>query len=569
MRTVYVFTFIFIFIFLGFHEAMCQWSSSGANIFNTNTGNVGIGNSTPSTLLHVAKSMTEPTITVQNLGGAGGATYTMTDNISGANWKFKATNSGGFKIRDHANGLDVFVIEPGSSANAIYIKGGGNVGIGTSSPHNSAVVEMSSTTKGVLLPRLTFDQRNAITSPADGLMVFCTDCGSDGALSVYSNSQWRTYLPCNASASSEGSDSVSPGQIIWDWNEVPGAEGYKWNTSNSYSTAIDMGILTSKTETGIACNNTYTRYVWTYNSCGISEPVLLSETVPSSAPVSPAESTHVPAQTSVVWNWNTVSGATGYKWNTVNDPGSATDLGTLTAKTETGLVCDSLYTRFAWAYNGCGNSVSVTLTQSTLGCWICGDSLTIDHVAGTVAPVSKTVTYGTVTNVPGETAKCWITSNLGADHQATAVNDATEESAGWYWQFNRMQGYKNDGVTVTPAWTITSIDEDSDWISANDPCSLELGNGWRLPTYTEWTNVDASDNWTDWNGPWSSVLKLHAAGYLQPASGAISLRGSSGYSWSSSQINTSNARYLYFLSSNCFIDFYEKAFGANSRCIRD
>ncbi len=77
----------------------------------------------------------------------------------------------------------------------------------------------------------------------------------------------------------------------------------------------------------------------------------------------------------------------------------------------------------------------------------CGSSLTINHVAGVVAPVTKTVTYGTVTNIPGETSKCWITSNLGADHQATAINDATEASAGWYWQFNRKQGYKHDGTT--------------------------------------------------------------------------------------------------------------------------
>jgi hypothetical protein len=62
--------------------------------------------------------------------------------------------------------------------------------------------------------------------------------------------------------------------------------------------------------------------------------------------------------------------------------------------------------------------------------FICGSSLTISHVAGAVAPVNKTVTYGTVTNIPGETSKCWITSNLGADHQATAVSDATEPSAG-------------------------------------------------------------------------------------------------------------------------------------------
>lgn len=72
----------------------------------------------------------------------------------------------------------------------------------------------------------------------------------------------------------------------------------------------------------------------------------------------------------------------------------------------------------------------------------CGDLITVNHVAGTVAPVNKTVTYGTVTGIAGTDEKCWITSNLGADRQATAVDDATEASAGWYWQYNRQQGYK-------------------------------------------------------------------------------------------------------------------------------
>ena len=85
--------------------------------------------------------------------------------------------------------------------------------------------------------------------------------------------------------------------------------------------------------------------------------------------------------------------------------------------------------------------------------------LTVNHVAGTVAPVTKTASYGTVlTSITGA-SKCWITQNLGADHQATSATDATEPSAGWYWQFNRLQGYKNDGVTLSPTWTITTISE--------------------------------------------------------------------------------------------------------------
>jgi len=78
-----------------------------------------------------------------------------------------------------------------------------------------------------------------------------------------------------------------------------------------------------------------------------------------------------------------------------------------------------------------------------------GDSITVTHTAaGGVAPVDKTVTYGTVlTNLAGPTAttyRRWITQNLGATNQATSADDATEPSAGWYWQFNRKQGFKHD-----------------------------------------------------------------------------------------------------------------------------
>ncbi len=72
--------------------------------------------------------------------------------------------------------------------------------------------------------------------------------------------------------------------------------------------------------------------------------------------------------------------------------------------------------------------------------------------------VNKTIDYSTIeTNLSGGN-KCWITQNLGSDRQALSAADATEESAGWYWQFNRKQGYKHDGVARIPgtSW-VTSM----------------------------------------------------------------------------------------------------------------
>lgn len=57
--------------------------------------------------------------------------------------------------------------------NAYY--GFSQVGIGTTTPDTSSVLDVESTDKGVLIPRLTTIQRNSIASPAKGLLVFNTD----------------------------------------------------------------------------------------------------------------------------------------------------------------------------------------------------------------------------------------------------------------------------------------------------------------------------------------------------------------------------------------------------------
>jgi hypothetical protein len=201
----------------------------------------------------------------------------------------------------------------------------------------------------------------------------------------------------------------------------------------------------------------------------------------------------------------------------------------------------------------------------------CGTPIQVNHVAGTVAPVTKTVNYGTVTNIPGEPSRCWITSNLGSDHQATAVSDVTEPSAGWYWQFNRKQGFKHDGTTRTPNTTwISDISELSDWIITNDPCSIVLGDSWRIPTNAEWYNVDATGGWTNWNGPWGSGLKLHAAGWLDYSDGSPAHRGIEGDYWSTMQMSDFAGSSLWFNNGGSMTNDYSvKPSGFPLRCVRD
>ena len=58
-----------------------------------------------------------------------------------------------------------------------------NVGIGTTAPAASAALDVSSTAKGLLPPRMSQFQRNAIASPAPGLVVYQTD----GSPALYCN----------------------------------------------------------------------------------------------------------------------------------------------------------------------------------------------------------------------------------------------------------------------------------------------------------------------------------------------------------------------------------------------
>jgi hypothetical protein len=65
------------------------------------------------------------------------------------------------------------------------------VGIGTTSPDASAALDITSTTKGLLIPRITNAQRQAISNPASGLQVFVTDLDG-GSFMFYDGTEWGT-----------------------------------------------------------------------------------------------------------------------------------------------------------------------------------------------------------------------------------------------------------------------------------------------------------------------------------------------------------------------------------------
>jgi hypothetical protein len=143
------------------------------------------------------------------------------------------------------------------------------VGVGTSSPDASAALEVASTTKGFLPPRMTATQRAAISSPATGMMVYQTD-GTAG-LYVYSGSAWiiqadwyvdpdasTSYFSLNkpANVASGALNNLGIGTTALnaltegDNNTALGYDAAKAITSNGNSTAVGYSALSAATGGG-------------------------------------------------------------------------------------------------------------------------------------------------------------------------------------------------------------------------------------------------------------------------------------------------------------------------------
>jgi hypothetical protein len=419
------------------------------------------------------------------------------------------------------------------------------VGINTdnSAPNASAGLDVKFTNKGFLPPRIALTAMNAaspVATPADGLLVY------------------------NTATAGVAPNNVMPGYYCWKgtkWVQATAPQGSNigdmqyWNGTQWIPVPVGSNGQVLTLYNGVP--------VWG----GIQLPVI------STMAVTAISSTTAVSGGELGSNGGTPVSAVGVCWNTLQGPNISNShtsdviAPVSFASNITNLVPNTLYYVRAYATNSLGTSYGNELSFTTQNS--CGN-FTINHVAGAVAPVSKTVTYGTTINLPGEPGKCWTTSNLGADHQATAVDDATEPSAGWYFQFNHKQGYQNvGGNSNTPSWTITAISETSDWIAANDPCTIVFGSPWRIPTSAEWTNADAGGNWTNWTGPWNSGLKLHAAGYVDSNFGSMMNRGSLGYYWSSTNAGFTAGNDLQFNSSASGTNSHYKAFGTSVRCVRN
>lgn len=192
---------------------IAKWTGSAAQttsqIFDNGT-NIGIGTTGPVTKMHLLGNVGSGlTFRIENINSGVNPAYAQLElkgNNAGAGGVFKAcsgytgyktilANDFGFTnvfsgnmcfLNDVSTG-NINFSAGGLASGGILLNNINAVGVGTSSPNISAKIDITSTTSGILFPRMTATQRDAIASPPDGLVVYNTTAAK---LQVRAASAW-------------------------------------------------------------------------------------------------------------------------------------------------------------------------------------------------------------------------------------------------------------------------------------------------------------------------------------------------------------------------------------------
>jgi uncharacterized protein (TIGR02145 family) len=196
------------------------------------------------------------------------------------------------------------------------------------------------------------------------------------------------------------------------------------------------------------------------------------------SPSTPTAGTHVSNETEIEWNWNTVSDADGYAYNTTDDYSTATDNGTNTSFTQTGLTCETSYTLYVWAYNAWCESDALELTENTGDCqpFECGTML-IDTRDGSGY---QTIQIG---------SQCWMAENLNYEDNVNGHSWCYDDSPSNCDTYGRLYDWE---ASMEGAAGSTS-----------SPSGVQgiCPDGWHIPSDEEWKElegeVDAVYNYGD------------------------------------------------------------------------
>jgi uncharacterized protein (TIGR02145 family) len=372
------------------------------------------------------------------------------------------------------------------------------VGVGTTNPEPSSALDVTSTTQGFLPPRITYSQLVSITAPAEGLVVYCTDCTPKG-LYVYDGSVWSvsSFSGSAISASSNGT------AIVTAYSCATASAGKM--TVGTPVSGVTQTITATVTRGGtyaisITANGVTFAATGTFAGTGAQNIVLTATGTPTAA------------------------GSTAFTLNTSPN-------------------CS--FTRFT-TLTDC--YVLISTSPDVYKDFLChnlGADTSLDPHTPVVGLQGAYIQWGQRgPNSTNDSSVDWQTAVNTSEFAAapTLANHNNSPISGW----NTTTAADNSWRTAGGAKT------------SNDPCPT----GYRVPTSAEWTGVNTNNtasrtgtfsySITNYGaalhyGPDSStkLLTLPAAGRRDGPDGTLLYRGGNGYYWSSTE-SGSNAFYLSF-----------------------
>ena len=299
----------------------------------------------------------------------------------------------------------------------------------------SAMLDIISTSKGLLLPRMTTAQRNAIASPANSLLIFNTD---DQCLQIYINSQWQNIfcdLNCSTAPATPGSitGNASPCEnatsVAYSIAQVSGATSYNWTvpagatiTSGQGTTGIVITFGTTNGNISVAASN----------NCGTSAAQTLAITlqpVPAQPSAITGTSPVCQSDTAVAYSVTNVAGVT-YAWT----------------YSGTGFTCVSGCTTNSITADFSASATSGTLTVTPSNA--CGSG-TPQTFAIIVNSVPAAPTANAATNITQTAFDANWTASAGATTYYLDVSTASDFSS-------FITSYNNNNVGNVTTHTITT-----------------------------------------------------------------------------------------------------------------
>ena len=177
-------------------------ASLNAMTIQAGSGSVGIGTSSPASTLEIAKSDQTNGATVSITNSFDGGGWTAGDTVGTIDFRIDDSSStekvrGQIKVFDDTSSSTTYPAYSAMSFSTAYsatlnermrISSDGSVGIGTSSPSASALLDVQSTTKGVRFPNMTTTQKNAMADVA-GMQVYDTTLNK---MCFNTGSAWET-----------------------------------------------------------------------------------------------------------------------------------------------------------------------------------------------------------------------------------------------------------------------------------------------------------------------------------------------------------------------------------------